>query len=84
MVESVVGGPTPEDNLIRLSDEAAVRGALEKLDARLRDVLLLCDVEGLKYRETAAVLDVPIGTVMSRIARARMAVRQILQEGGRL
>jgi RNA polymerase sigma-70 factor (ECF subfamily) len=44
-------------------------------------VILLCDVEEMKYREIAAVLEIPIGTVMSRIARARAALRVALVGG---
>ena len=63
-------GPTPEDQLIRLDNQAAVNAALDQLQPMLREVLLLCDAEELKYKEIAVILDVPIGTVMSRISRA--------------
>jgi RNA polymerase sigma-70 factor (ECF subfamily) len=71
--------PTPEDHLIRLGNQAAVNDALEKLQPPLREVLLLCDAEEMKYKEIAVVLDVPIGTVMSRISRARQSLRKLLQ-----
>ena len=76
---------TPEETLLRLNDAAAVREALEKLPPPLRDCLLLCDVEELKYKEIAGILDLPLGTVMSRISRARAALRAHLQPhfGGR-
>jgi len=76
---------TPETALIRGDDRAALERALEQLAPHLRDVILLCDLEELKYREIAAILDVPIGTVMSRLARARQSLRQILAShfGGR-
>jgi RNA polymerase sigma factor (sigma-70 family) len=77
--EAESGDPTPEDNLIRLDDQAAVEVALEKLQPPLREVLLLCDVEEIKYKDIAVILDVPIGTVMSRISRGRRALRQLLQ-----
>lgn len=72
-------GPTPEDHLIRLDNQALVREALEQLQPPLREVILLCDVEELKYKDIALVLDVPIGTVMSRISRARRTLYQLLQ-----
>lgn len=71
--------PTPEDHLIRLDNQAAVNQALNQLQPLLREVLLLCDVEELKYKDIALVLDVPIGTVMSRLSRARRALHQLLQ-----
>ena len=71
--------PTPEDHLIRLDNQAALNRALDHLHPQLREVLLLCDVEELKYRDIALVLDVPIGTVMSRISRARRTLRQQLK-----
>ena len=69
---------SPEFYAIRLDNLSAVRKALEELPAPLREVILLCDLEELKYREIAAILDVPIGTVMSRLARARQALRRLI------
>lgn len=79
VLETHDDGPTPEEHLIRLDNQAAVNEALDQLQPSLREVLLLCDVEEMKYKEIALVLDVPIGTVMSRIARGRGALLQILQ-----
>ncbi len=77
--EGAIDRETPEINLIRLSDRAALQAAMEKLPPPLLEVILLCDVEEMKYREIAAVLEIPIGTVMSRIARARTALRGSLE-----
>jgi RNA polymerase sigma-70 factor (ECF subfamily) len=77
--EAAIDRQTPEVNLIRLADAAALQAAMETLPAPLLEVILLCDVEDLKYREIAGILDLPIGTVMSRIARARAALRLALQ-----
>jgi RNA polymerase sigma-70 factor, ECF subfamily len=77
--EGAVDQETPERNLIRLNDRAAIQAAMEKLPPPLLEVILLCDVEEMKYREIATVLEIPIGTVMSRIARARSALRGELQ-----
>ena len=77
--EGAIDRETPEINLIRLSDCAALQAAMEKLPPPLLEVILLCDVEEMKYREIAGILEIPIGTVMSRIARARAALRGALQ-----
>jgi RNA polymerase sigma-70 factor (ECF subfamily) len=74
-----VTGASPEDTLIRLDNQAALHTALEQLHPSLREVILLCDVEEIKYKDIAVILDVPIGTVMSRISRARRTLRQLLQ-----
>jgi RNA polymerase sigma-70 factor (ECF subfamily) len=60
-----------------------VRRAVERLPAEQRAVLLLVTVDGLSYREAAAVVGVPIGTIMSRLARARMALQAQLEAGDR-
>jgi RNA polymerase sigma factor (sigma-70 family) len=78
-LDTTASGPTPEDILLRLDNEAALHIALEQLQPQLREVLLLCDVEEIKYKDIAVILDVPIGTVMSRISRARRTLRQLLQ-----
>jgi RNA polymerase sigma-70 factor (ECF subfamily) len=78
--EAAIDRQTPEVNLVRLSDRAALQAAMEKLAPPLLEVILLCDVEEMKYREIAAVLEIPIGTVMSRIARARKALRDMLED----
>ena len=85
VLETADSGASPEAELLKRNDLAALRSALEQLAPQLREVILLCDLEELKYREIAAVLDVPIGTVMSRLARARQMLRQILtaNSGGR-
>jgi RNA polymerase sigma-70 factor, ECF subfamily len=61
---------------------AEVRQAIESLPADQRTALMLVTVEGLSYREAAAVVGVPVGTVMSRLARARIALQRHLAAGG--
>jgi RNA polymerase sigma factor (sigma-70 family) len=78
-LDTTASGPTPEDILLRLDNQAALHAALEQLQPQLREALLLCDVEEIKYKDIAVILDVPIGTVMSRISRARITLRQLLQ-----
>jgi len=69
---------TPESLLIERSGSGAVRCAIERLPAIFREVILLCDVEDASYREIAEILSIPMGTVMSRLARARKALRESL------
>jgi RNA polymerase sigma factor (sigma-70 family) len=70
---------TPESLLIERSSNDAVRYAIEQLPVIFRQVILLCDVEDASYREIAEILSIPIGTVMSRLARARKAVRETVR-----
>jgi RNA polymerase sigma factor (sigma-70 family) len=79
-LDTATTDPTPEDNLIRLDNQAALQAALDHLPPQLREALLLSDVEEIKYKDIALILDVPIGTVMSRISRARATLRQLLQQ----
>lgn len=77
--------PDAEALAIRDSDKAALLAALAKLPIVLREAIVLREMEGLSYREIAAVMETPIGTVMSRLSRARAELRKVLiehQEGG--
>lgn len=76
--EGAIDRQTPEINLLQLADRSALNAAMEKLPPPLLEVILLCDVEEMKYKEIATALEIPIGTVMSRIARARVALRTAL------
>ena len=67
--------PTPEELFSEDQVRARIREALNSLVPEYREVLLMWGVEGLKYREIAAILDVPIGTVMSRLSRAKSRLR---------
>jgi RNA polymerase sigma factor (sigma-70 family) len=70
---------TPESLLIGRCDMDAVQRAIEQLPVMYREVILLCDVEEASYREIAEILSIPMGTVMSRLARARKLVRESLR-----
>jgi RNA polymerase sigma factor (sigma-70 family) len=68
----------PEERLLQQHTVAVVRAALEQLPVDFREVIVLREIEGLSYKEIAAVVGVPIGTVMSRLARARERLQTIL------
>jgi RNA polymerase sigma-70 factor, ECF subfamily len=70
---------TPESLLIENSGVDAVLSAIAQLPLIFREVILLCDVEDRSYREIAEILSIPMGTVMSRLARARRGVRDRLR-----
>jgi RNA polymerase sigma factor (sigma-70 family) len=70
--------PTAEDVLVGEADAAAVRAALALLAPGFREVVVLRDMEGLSYQDIATVMNIPIGTVMSRLARARAQLRERL------
>jgi len=76
---------TPESILIGQADREMVQRALAELPVPSREILLLCEVEEMSYQEISAALAIPIGTVMSRLFRARKALRDLLRnrEGGR-
>jgi RNA polymerase sigma-70 factor (ECF subfamily) len=74
--DSVASHDTPEVSLIRRADIELVQQEIGRLSPGFREVLVLADVEEMKYQEIADALDVPIGTVMSRLARARRQLRQ--------
>ena len=71
---------TPESILLARADYDAIQAALQQLPVTYREIILLCDVEEMSYREIAEALTIPMGTVMSRLARARKAMRQLLAD----
>jgi RNA polymerase sigma-70 factor (ECF subfamily) len=71
---------TPESILLQRSDQQLVQEALGRLPVPYREVLLLCEFEEMSYQEISATLGVPMGTVMSRLSRARRALRGTLQD----
>jgi RNA polymerase sigma factor (sigma-70 family) len=70
----------PEDLLLQKASRQEVREALDALPVEFREVVVLRELEGLSYKEMAEVTQLPIGTVMSRLARARARLRRGLQE----
>jgi len=72
---------TPESILLQRSDWQRVQQAMEHLPVAYREVLLLCEVEEMSYQEISATLGIPIGTVMSRLSRARKMLRAELRPG---
>jgi RNA polymerase sigma-70 factor (ECF subfamily) len=69
---------TPEKILTRKEDQKMLRQALEKLPAEFREVIVLRELEGLTYQQIAAIATIPLGTVMSRLARARQRLEESL------
>jgi RNA polymerase sigma-70 factor, ECF subfamily len=70
---------TPEQHVMT----AQIIAAVQRLPAAQRDVIVLVAVEGLSYQEAANVLDVPIGTVMSRLSRARQSIGALFRQSAR-
>jgi RNA polymerase sigma-70 factor, ECF subfamily len=70
----------PEAILLQTDDLALIKRALRTLPVRFRELLVLRELEGLSYRELADTLEIPMGTVMSSLSRARQAFRQALNQ----
>jgi RNA polymerase sigma-70 factor (ECF subfamily) len=69
---------TPESVLLQQENQQTVLDALQSIPAGYREIILLCEVEEMSYREIAQVLSVPTGTVMSRLFRARKLLREAM------
>ena len=65
------GNPNPELTALQNADRELLKSALEELPVEFREAIVLREMEGLSYKEIADIADVPIGTVMSRLARGR-------------
>ena len=71
---------TPETILIERSNWQLVYSAIDQLPVHFREILLLCEVEEMSYQEIAETLSIPMGTVMSRLSRARKTLGRYLQQ----
>jgi RNA polymerase sigma-70 factor (ECF subfamily) len=69
--EAVSTGLDPEATLLKKADSEQVRRAIEELSPAYREALILRELEGFSYKEIALIIDAPLGTVMSRLSRAR-------------
>jgi RNA polymerase sigma-70 factor (ECF subfamily) len=78
------GAESPEDSAERLELMRYLQQAITSLPPDQRMVLVLSDVEGMDYAAVAAAVDIPVGTVKSRLSRARARLRDLLQERGEL
>jgi|HubBroStandDraft_3_1064219.scaffolds.fasta_scaffold07557_3 RNA polymerase sigma factor (sigma-70 family) len=76
------GAGDPEAELFRKADSRLLRLALEDLPLVFREAVVLREIEGLSYKEIAAIAGIPIGTVMSRLSRARRLLQQYLLAHG--
>jgi RNA polymerase sigma-70 factor (ECF subfamily) len=75
-VETLESDVSPEAELIQKADAQVIRRALEDLPAEYREVIVLREMEELSYKEIAELIDIPLGTVMSRLARARKRLQE--------
>ena len=76
--ENIETDSNPETLLLREANTLMVRQAVEKLPPEFREVIVLRELEELSYKQISEVVDVPIGTVMSRLARARKRLHRII------
>ena len=81
-LEAAAAGRSAEDEVLDQFTDDEVKQALESLPDQFRIAVLLADVEGFSYKEIADIVDVPIGTVMSRLHRGRKALQKALFDFG--
>ncbi|HEX6393337.1 MAG TPA: sigma-70 family RNA polymerase sigma factor [Acidimicrobiales bacterium] len=82
-LEAANAGRSAEEQVLEHFTEGDVKDAVEALPEQFRMAVLLADVEGFSYKEIADILDVPIGTVMSRLHRGRKALQKTLLDFGK-
>src|SRR5579872_5089717 len=81
-LEGAAAGRSAEDEVLDLFTETEIKDAVEALPEQFRLAVLLADVEGFSYKEIADILDIPIGTVMSRLHRGRRSLQKTLHDFG--
>jgi RNA polymerase sigma-70 factor (ECF subfamily) len=81
-LEAVSASRSAEEEVLDHFTESDVKEAVEALPEQFRMAVLLADVEGFSYRDIADILDIPIGTVMSRLHRGRKALQKALHQFG--
>ena len=79
-LEAAAAGRSAEDELLDIYTDDEVKEAIESLPEQFRMAVLLADVEGFSYKEIADILEIPIGTVMSRLHRGRKGLQKKLWE----
>ncbi len=79
-LEAATAGRSAEDELMDWFTESEIKEAVEDLPEQFRMAVLLADVEGFSYKEIAEILDIPIGTVMSRLHRGRSRLQKALYD----
>jgi RNA polymerase sigma-70 factor (ECF subfamily) len=77
--DPAAAGDGPASDLARRESRETLAQALDRLPRELREVIVLREIEGLSYKEIGEVADVPIGTVMSRLSRARKRLQEVLR-----
>jgi RNA polymerase sigma-70 factor (ECF subfamily) len=81
-LEAVTAGRSAEEEVLDHFTDTDVKAAVDALPEQFRMAVLLADVEGFSYKEIAEILDIPIGTVMSRLHRGRKALQKVLHDVG--
>lgn len=79
-IDNQLASPSSEDSFIEEQTHSKIHQAISQLSAGQREIITLVDLQGLSYQQTSEILDVPIGTIMSRLARARNQLKQLLKE----
>lgn len=75
---------SPEDSILKKELEEAIQSCIDQLPKNFRVVLILVDVQGLGYREASRIANSPVGTIRSRLARARLRIQNCLEGIGEL
>ncbi|HLI02097.1 MAG TPA: sigma-70 family RNA polymerase sigma factor [Acidimicrobiales bacterium] len=81
-LEAVAASRSAEEEVLEHFTDTDVKAAIEALPEQFRMAVLLADVEGFSYKEIAEILDIPIGTVMSRLHRGRKQLQKVLHDLG--